>query len=167
MRNALFNARHFIVKALNVAIVALLVAWFSLWAFETRQADAAVEAQILEAERAANRGPYVTDGAFLGSAQGYGGLVTMRVTIENGYIERVEIVSAENEDAPYLEQTQRLLTDVVNANTSAVDVVSGATFTSAGMLNGVTEALQKSNAGAAPDGSATPDGETASDGEAA
>lgn len=159
MRNALFNARNFIAKALNVVIVGAVVACFSLWAFETRQADAAVEAQILEAERAANRGPYVTDGAFLGSAQGYGGTIAMRVTIENGYIKQVEIVNAESEDAPYLEQTQRLLNDVVNANTSAVDVVSGATFTSAGILNGTTEALQKSNAGATPDGG-TPDEET-------
>ena len=101
--------------------------------------------------RAANRGPYATDGAFLGSAQGYGGTVTVRVTVDNGYIEQVDIVSAENEDAPYLDQTRRLLTDVVNANTSSVDTVSGATFTSAGILNGVTEALQKSTAGQAPD----------------
>ncbi len=151
--NSVWGAvRIFAFKAANVAVVVGLLAWFCSWAAQTQQADAAVQKQIQEAERAANRGPYVTDGAFLGTAQGYGGAITVRVSIENGYIEQLEIVSAENEDAPYLDQTRRLLTDVVNANTSAVDVVSGATFTSAGILNGTTEALQKSNAGQAPDG---------------
>lgn len=152
MSSALGAARNFAIKAVNVGIVVGLIAWFSTWAAQTQEADAAVQKQIQEAERAANRGPYVTDGAFFGTAQGYGGPVTVRVTIENGYIDSLEIVSAENEDAPYLDQTRRLLTDVVNANTSAVDTVSGATFTSAGILNGATEALQKSNAGQAPDG---------------
>ena len=152
MSNALGAVRNFAIKAVNVGIVVGLVVWFSTWAAQTQEADAAVQKQIQEAERAANRGPYVTDGAFLGTAQGYGGPVTVRVTIENGYIDSLEIVSAENEDAPYLDQTRRLLTDVVNANTSAVDTVSGATFTSAGILNGATEALQKSNAGQVPDG---------------
>lgn len=152
MHSALFRSRHFLAKAINVAAVAALVVWFSLWAAEASAADAAVAAQIQEAERAANRGPYATDGAFLGSAQGYGGLVTVRVTISDGYIDQVQIVDASNEDAPYLSQTLRLLDDMVTANTSAVDTVSGATFTSAGILNGATEALQKSNAGAAPDG---------------
>ena len=146
------TARLFTFKAINVGVVVGLLVWFCSWAAQTQQADAAVQKQIQEAERAANRGPYVTDGAFLGTAQGYGGPITVRVTIENGYIEQLEIVNAENEDAPYLDQTRRLLADVVNANTSAVDVVSGATFTSAGILNGATEALQKSNAGHAPDG---------------
>lgn len=152
MGKALFAARNYIVKALNIVVVVGLIVWFSAWAAQTQQADAAVQKQIQDAERAANRGPYVTDGAFLGTAQGYGGSVTVRVTIDNGYIEQVDIVSAENEDAPYLDQTRRLLTDVVNANTSSVDTVSGATFTSAGILNGVTEALQKSAAGQTPDG---------------
>ena len=144
-------ARNFVIKTANVAVVVGLIAWFSMWAAQTQEADAAVQKQMQEAERAANRGPYATDGAFLGTAQGYGGAVTVRVTIENGYIDSVDIVNVENEDAPYLDQARRLLTDVVNANTSAVDVVSGATFTSAGILNGTTEALQKSNAGQAPD----------------
>ncbi len=151
--NSVWGAvRVFAFKAANVIVVVVLLAWFCSWAAQAQEADAAVRKQIQDAERAANRGPYATDGEFLGSAQGYGGLVTVRVSIENGYIEQLEIVSAENEDTPYLDQTRRLLSDVVNANTSAVDVVSGATFTSAGILNGATEALQKSNAGLAPDG---------------
>ena len=152
MSSIVGTMRNFVIKAANATLVVGLIVWFSMWAAQAQEADAAVQKQIQEAERTANRGPYATDGAFLGTAQGYGGPVAVRVAIENGYIDSVEIVSAENEDAPYLDQTRRLLSDVVNANTSAVDVVSGATFTSAGILNGATEALQKSNAGQAPDG---------------
>ena len=68
-------------KLVNTAAVVLLVCGFSLWASQAAAADAAVQQQITEAERAANRGPYATDGVFSGSAQGYGGPVNMQVTI--------------------------------------------------------------------------------------
>ena len=146
--------RLFITKAISVTIIACLVVGYSLWANAAAEADAAVQAQILEAEKAASRGPYTTDGVYTGSAEGYGGTVEMQVTIENGYIEDVQILSAEYEDAPYLEETLVLLDEILQEQTSSIDVVSGCTYTSCGILNGVTEALKKSLAGEASEGQA-------------
>ena len=151
MLSFLAEKRIFIVKLINVAIVAGLVVWFSVWAGQAAAADAEVQAQITAAERAANRGPFTTDGTFTGSAQGYGGLVTMQVTIKDGYIDDVRVVSAPSEDAPYLSQAVKLLDDIKAQQTVNVDAVSGCTYSSVGILNGTKEALEKSNAGQAGD----------------
>lgn len=147
MNNPILRNRNFIIKAINVALVVALVVAFNGWATETAAADAEVERQIQEAERATSRGPFATDGTFTGSAQGYGGLVTSSVVIKDGYIESVTIVDASSETPAYFQQAQRLTDDIVSAQTTAVDTVSGATFSSAGIINGVNEALNASNAG--------------------
>jgi uncharacterized protein with FMN-binding domain len=86
---------------------------------------------------------------FEGSAKGYGGLVTMRAVVTNGYIDRVEIVDATSEDQAWLDMCVGLPAKIVKEQTTDIDTVSGATFTSAAILNGTTEALQKSMAGGA------------------
>ena len=139
--------RFFGVKALNLALVVVLFAFFSTWAAKAQAHDEAVADQIAQAERAASRGPYAIDGSFEGSARGYGGLVTMRVTIKDGYIDAVEVVDASSEDKAWLDMAAVLPGRIVDAQSTDIDVVSGATYTSVGMLNGATQALQKSMAG--------------------
>ena len=134
---------------MNVAVVGALIAGFSLWAADANTADARVQKQIQEAERAANRGPYATDGVFTGTAQGYGGPVTTQVTVKDGYIDDVQVVDAPNEDGPYLEQAVKLIDDMLVKQTPNVDTVSGATFSSAGIINGAVQALETSNSGQA------------------
>ncbi len=132
---------------MNVAVVGALIVGFSLWAADANTADAMVQKQIQEAERAANRGPYATDGVFTGTAQGYGGPVTTQVTVKGGYIDEVQVVDAPNEDGPYLEQAVKLIDDMLVKQTPNVDTVSGATFSSAGIINGAVQALEASNSG--------------------
>lgn len=154
MPEALKRKRIFIAKLVNVTALVLLAVWFSAWAQQTAVADAAVEQQMQDAQRTTMKGAYATDGVFTGSAQGYGGPIAMQVAIENGYITDVALVSAPNEDAPYLEQAVKLIPNIVDAQTSNVDTVSGATYSSVGIINATMEALQKSNAGEAPEGGA-------------
>ena len=149
MQNSYDRFRYFAAKTVNLVIVVAALVMFSMWAAKANAHDEMVEQQIAEAERAANRGPYATDGSFEGSAKGYGGQVKMRVAIENGYIDAVEIVDASSEDQAWLDMCVGLPAKIVKEQTTSIDVVSGATYTSAGMLNGATEALQKSMAGEA------------------
>lgn len=145
MLSFLVRKRNFITKTVNVAVVGALIVGFSLWAADANTADAMVQKQIQEAERAANRGPYATDGVFTGTAQGYGGPVTTQVTVKDGYIDDVQVVDAPNEDGPYLEQAVKLIDDMLAKQTPNVDTVSGATFSSAGIINGAVQALEASN----------------------
>jgi uncharacterized protein with FMN-binding domain len=86
------------------------------------------------------RGKY-DDGVYTGTAPGYGGPITMRVTIVNGYISTLEVVSADYEDAPYYNAAIDLLNDVMATQDPTVDTVAGATVTSDGIINAMKEAL--------------------------
>ena len=143
MQDNLGGLRYFAAKAFNLVVVVVALVMFSSWAAHANAHDEMVEQQIAEAERAASRGPYTNDGSFVGEAQGYGGLVKMQVIIGNGYIESVEILDASSEDEAWLDMCVGLPSKIVKAQTTAIDVVSGATYTSAGILNGTTQALQK------------------------
>lgn len=144
--------RVWISKLIGAVAVVAAVVCYGTWAEGAAAADDAVRTQMKadqEAARAtsAERGPYATDGMFTGSAQGYGGTVTTRVTVENGYITAVEVIDHSGETEAYFSQAEPLTDAVVEAQTTAVDTVSGATFSSAGILNGATEALRQSGAG--------------------
>ena len=73
----------------------------------------------------------------------------MRVVVKGGYIEDVSIVDASSEDQAWLDMAVVLPERIVKAQTTDIDIVSGATYTSVGILNGATEALRKSAEGAA------------------
>ncbi|MDO4849895.1 MAG: FMN-binding protein [Coriobacteriia bacterium] len=151
-RERFLRRRVWRAKLINAVCVVAAVFAYASWAANAASADEAVRAQMKadeEAARAASseRGPYATDGVFTGTAQGYGGPVTTQVTVENGYITAVEVVEHSSETEAYFSQAEPLTETVVEAQTTAVDTVSGATFSSAGILNGATEALQQSSAG--------------------
>ena len=145
--HAVVRNRNVILKAANVCAIGAIVVSFNGWATQTQAAEAQAKEQAQQEARSGERGPYATDGTFTGTAQGYGGPVTSQVTIENGYIAKVEIVDHAGETPAYYSQAERLTQDIVDAQTTSVDTVSGATFSSAGILNSTTQALEASNAG--------------------
>jgi len=148
-RGILSDNRNFLIKCVNAVAVAGALIGYNVWATNAAAADAAVTARMeadAQAARAASdaRGPYATDGAFTGSAQGYGGTVTTQVVIENGYISSVEVIDHAGETEAYFSQAEGLAEKIVSAQGTNVDAVSGATFSSAGIINGVNEALTAS-----------------------
>ena len=85
-------------------------------------------------------GPY-KDGVYIGTSDGYGGDVTMEVTIENGYITEIETKDCKGEDAAYWTMTESIIPKIKEKQSNDVDTVSGATFSSAGLINAVTRDL--------------------------
>ena len=81
------------------------------------------------------------DGTYEGSAEGYGGQIQVSVQIQNGTIAAIDILSAPGEDAAYFSSAKAVIQKVLDAQTTEVDTVSGATFSSTGILNAVTVAL--------------------------
>lgn len=84
-----------------------------------------------------------TDGTYEGEGTGFGGPVDVKVTIKNGQINNIEIVSAENEDGTYLETAKGVIPKILEAQTAEVDAMSGATFSSTGIKEAVADALKK------------------------
>jgi uncharacterized protein with FMN-binding domain len=87
-------------------------------------------------------GIYV-DGRYEGTAEGYGGAVTVEVIVTNGCISGIEVLSSENEDAAYYNMALDVLDRIIDSQGVDVDVVSGATYTSNGIINGAKDALSK------------------------
>ena len=72
-----------------------------------------------------------------------GGTVSVAVTIQDGTITDVAIVSAKQEDAAYFDAAKGVIDEILEAQTTEVDTVSGATFSSNGILHAVADALGK------------------------
>lgn len=83
------------------------------------------------------------DGAYTGSAQGFGGAITVQVTLANDEITDIQVTSAPGEDSAYLSQGESVISSIISAQSTDVDTVSGATFSSTGIINAVVDALGK------------------------
>ena len=83
------------------------------------------------------------DGTYTGSGQGFGGTIEVQVTLENDSITDVQVTSASGEDSAYLSQAEGVINSIIFAQSTDVDTVSGATFSSTGIINAVNDALGK------------------------
>lgn len=87
------------------------------------------------------------DGAYTGSAQGFGGTITVQVTLASDEITDIQVTSAPGEDSAYLSQGEGVISSIISAQSTDVDTVSGATFSSTGIINAVVDALGKAENG--------------------
>ena len=64
-------------------------------------------------------------------------------TGENGKISEINITSAEKEDGAYLSMAEDIIPTIIEAQSADVDTISGATFSSTGIKEAVTQALEE------------------------
>ena len=83
------------------------------------------------------------NGTFEGSGTGYGVTITVQVTLEDDTIIAVSVVSAPGEDSAYLSQGENVINSIISEQNTDVDTISGATFSSTGILEAVNDALSK------------------------
>lgn len=88
----------------------------------------------------ADEGKY-TDGVYTGSGQGYRGTTTVEVTVPGGYITDITVVSYEDDDEFFNKAKSTILNEILSAQSIQVSTVSGATFSSNGILEAVADAL--------------------------
>ena len=91
------------------------------------------------------------DGTYTGTAQGFGGPITVKVVVKDGKIDSISIESAGGETASYLNRAKGVISSILKKGSPNVDTVSGATYSSTGIINAVKRALSKASA----DGSKT------------
>lgn len=87
------------------------------------------------------------DGTYTGSAQGFGGAITVEVTLASDEITDIQVTGAPGEDSAYLSQAEGVISSIISAQSTDVDTVSGATFSSTGIINAVVDALGKAENG--------------------
>lgn len=90
------------------------------------------------------------DGTYQGSGTGFGGTITVQVTVSGGKIASVDILSAAGETGSYFSRAQGVVSSILSSQSPNVDAVSGATYSSNGIISAVQNALsQAANSSAA------------------
>jgi len=92
--------------------------------------------------------PY-PDGTYYGVAEGYLGDVKVAIVLKNKTIQSVEILENED-DAAFFNRARAVAGTIVKNQTTDVDVVSGATYSSNGIINAVKAALESAKAATNP-----------------
>ena len=106
------------------------------------QTAASSDTQTASSSAVTFSGAVLADGVYEGSAQGFSGTTTVSVTVSGGQVTDITVVS-ESDSQQYFSRAESLLDEIVNGQTLEVDAVSGATFSSAGILNATADALQQ------------------------
>ena len=83
------------------------------------------------------------NGTFEGSGTGYGGTITVQVTVTDHKITAINIVDASNETASYFANAQGVISKILVSQSPNVDAVSGATYSSNGIITAVQNALSQ------------------------
>ena len=106
----------------------------------------AYNASVLQAQSAAQAEQTQSgyrDGTYEGSAFGFGDVIRVSVTIQNGKMTDIAVLDASGEDKPYYKQALPLLDEMLSVQSAGVDTVSGATLTAEGLIGAVEDALGK------------------------
>ena len=94
------------------------------------------------------------DGIYTAEAIGFEGKITVQITVAEDKITDITVLSAEDEEE-YLSRAKRVIPAILEGQSPNVDAVSGATYSSTGILNAVKLALAK--AAVAPAEEAAPE----------
>ena len=96
------------------------------------------------------------DGTYTGRARGYSGFVTITITIKDGKI--TDISNTNTDTASFFNRAWKKIQPSILQNQSAdgIDTVSGATYSSEGILGGAQKALTEALATVTPEPTTTP-----------
>ena len=112
----------------------------------TRAQGVTLLSRTMEALQAVSAGTF-RDGVYTGTGAGYGGTITVEMTVENGRIVKLEVLSHSDTDT-FLNRAKSLLDTVLTKqHTEGVDAVSGATLSSQGLLTAVNACISQARGG--------------------
>jgi polyferredoxin len=83
------------------------------------------------------------DGTFEGSGQGFRGTTTVQVTVSGDVITGITIVSHRDDRQFFQTASPVIVEEILQAQSPDVDTVSGATYSSNGIISAVADALEK------------------------
>ena len=82
------------------------------------------------------------DGTYYGSGTGFAGVIGVRVVVQDGAISVIEITDT-SDDSSYINRASTVMDRIISTQSTNVDTVSGATYSSVGIINAVRDALSK------------------------
>ena len=82
------------------------------------------------------------DGTYYGTGTGFAGELKVKVIISGGKIASIQIIETKD-GSSYIQKASALMTQIVERQSTNVDTVSGATYSSAGIIQAVRGALSQ------------------------
>lgn len=95
-----------------------------------------------EEQKSTAKGSFdVSDGTYYGTGTGFAGKIKVAVTVKDKQITAIEIVENEADDDTFFSRAKGVIDKIISGQTLDVDVVSGATYSSNGIISAVKNAL--------------------------
>lgn len=107
--------------------------------------ESAVSTSAVTSAESVSAGAYsnLADGTYTGTGTGFRGETTVSVDIENGTITNISIVSYADDDEYLNRASSSILSEIIESQSTDVDTVSGATYSSNGIIEAVANALSE------------------------
>jgi uncharacterized protein with FMN-binding domain len=105
--------------------------------------DSVISSTVIAGESAAGYGDAagIANGTYKGTGTGFRGTMTVEVTVKNQQITEIEVTET-NDDAKWFNRAySTVVSNIIGKQTADVDAVSGATYSSMGIKEGVANAL--------------------------
>lgn len=146
--------KNFLFRLINIIFIVIIIIFYNQFVFlqnELSKANETIETiaemqtstQVVSTQDKIIQNAKYKDGVYEGDGKGFGGKISLRVMVENDMIKTIEVISAKNEDAAYFDMAKVLFETIIEKQDSQVDAVSGATFSSNGIIEAVEQALEK------------------------
>lgn len=100
-----------------------------------QQSDTSVVAEQVEGQT------IYEDGTYTGEGTGYHGTTSVEVTVENGLISNITVLSTDDDQEFFNRAKDGVISAIITSQSVDVDTVSGATFSSNGIIEAVENAL--------------------------
>ena len=108
---------------------------------ESQSENAAAQGSALSLADVQDAAAY-KDGTYYGTGTGFGGTLKVKVVISGGKITSIEVVE-NHDDSSYLNRAEALIGNIISSQSTNVDVISGATYSSNGIKSAVRDALRQ------------------------
>ena len=116
-------------------LLVTLVLIYSIWGNK-------LNLEMLNSNKLNNNINKLEDGIYNGSADGYRGEIDVSVVIKKGNIDKIEVVKSAD-DEMWLERAKEVIETIIKEQTIEVDTISGATYSSKGIIEAVKNAIGK------------------------
>lgn len=145
-----------IIKLISLILILCMLGMYQTVAAARSNQRAAIEAQIkaeekrrkeeekaLADEQARLAAAKYIDGIYEGQGLGYGGDIKVKVTVKDGEIYTIDVTEHSGEDDEYFRLAVGMIDKIIEENAPEVDVATGSTFSSEGLLEAINSALEK------------------------
>lgn len=119
-----------------------LISYITIPILQKKCLDEAVASADAEALSSTEQTIVYKDGTWTGTALGYNDNITVSVTISGGKITEISVVEGYDDEPYYDWARDEIPQNIIETQTTNIDTVSGATFSSKGIIRAVEAALE-------------------------